>query len=720
MNSFLQKSLNASTKSFSRLVAVGLVGALSSLNTQAQFVVHNNGAEVTVNQGCIVTIVTGDLNNDDGTIDNAGRITVEGDLTNGDLITGAGVSTGIFNVSGDWINNAVFTSDQSLVNLNGANQLVTGSQVTSFHNLNLLGSGIKTLDLNADVTGILELNNLELATETNLLRVLNGSSAAITENGGFVSSLGAGRISWSMNSTDTYVFPLGSSVGTNRIRPLSLTPATSTPNTFAARFANTDATNEGFDVAQANPDLCTVNDQFFYLIEQTAGSDAVDITQSFVLADDGDWTNGAHWQGAPQWEDMTNEVAGTNGVYTTVTNPAWNDFSEPAFALAVPLPEVSIDAVAPLCESADPIALNASPVGGSYFGAGVSNGMFDPSAVGEGSYTISYTYTDGLTGCTNMAEIEIEVEDAPIVTITSSNNGALELCDGESLDLTASTGFVDYTWLPSGTGETITVTTGGQYSVTATDANGCESTSAIANVTVQQNPEPVITSNGNTIFCEGESILLSTAPNQGTYDWEITGDITPTSVVTESGDYFVTVTNAFGCVGVSNTISIDVTPMDDAFITADGNDLTVDPPGTGYQWFLNGDPIPGANDIDYTAIQSGNYHVEYIGPNGCPTSTPVLEFTVQVGIDELGLFDALNVYPNPGKGEFVINGQLSTVEDVTIELTNMLGQALQPAIVIGGATQFTQPMDISKYANGVYFIRIQAANSTVTVRYIKS
>ena len=40
-------------------------------------VVHNNGAEVTVNQGCIVTIVTGDLNNDQGVIDNVGRITVE-------------------------------------------------------------------------------------------------------------------------------------------------------------------------------------------------------------------------------------------------------------------------------------------------------------------------------------------------------------------------------------------------------------------------------------------------------------------------------------------------------------------------------------------------------------------------------------------------------------------------------------------------------------------
>ncbi|MCB9186129.1 MAG: T9SS type A sorting domain-containing protein [Flavobacteriales bacterium] len=688
-------------------------------DASAQFVVFNNGAEVTVSQGCIVTIVTGDLDNDNGTIDNAGRITVDGDLVNSDVLTGAATNTGIFNVAGDWENNSVFTADQSLVNLNGASQTVTGTQISSFYNLNLLGSGIKSLDLDAEVNGVLQLNNLELATDVNTLRVLNGSSTAVTENGGFVSSLGAGRMAWSTNSTDTYVFPLGSSVGTPRIRPVAITPASTSPNIFEARFANVDATSEGFDVSQISPNLCFVNDAFYHLIDQTSGSDAADITHYYVLADDGDWSKGAHWQSTPQWEDMMNETIGTAGGYNTITNLGWSDFSNPAFALSNALPDVAIDAVAPLCESADPVALNASPAGGDYFGAGVSNGMFDPNGAGQGTHTITYVYTDQ-NGCSNTASIDIEVGQAPVVTVTSSNSGSLELCDGESMDLTASSGFVDYTWSPSGSGSTITVTDGGQYYVIATDANGCQSTSAVANVTVHSNPEPVITANGPVNFCEGESVVLSTAPNQGTYEWEITNGIGSSTQVTQSGDYFVTVTNEFGCVGVSNTITVDVTPMDEAVILENGNDLTVDPPGSGYQWFLNGDPIPGATGIEYTAIQSGNYHVEYIGPNGCPTSTYVLEFTLQTGVDELSIFDVLEVYPNPGEGQFTIRGQMPTYEEVTIELTNMLGQALQPAVVIGSTNNFIQPMDISSYANGVYFIRIHAADSSVTVRYIKS
>lgn len=685
----------------------------------AQFVVHNNGAEVTVNQGCIVTIVTGDLNNDQGTIDNAGRITVEGNLTNGDALTGGGGSTGIFNVTGDWVNNAAFTADQSLVNLNGANQMIAGTQISSFYNLNILGTGVKSLALDAEVSGVLQLNNLELATGVNTLSVLNGASTAVTESGGFVSSLGAGRLSWATNSTDTYIYPLGSNVGTTRIRPLAITPASNAANTFAARLANVDATTEGFDLAELSPNLCNLNENFYTLIDQVSGADAADITQYFVLADDGDWANGAYWDATPQWEDMGNETSGTAGVYNTVTNLGWSDFSNSAFILGNALPEVSIDAVSPLCESADPITLNASPAGGSFTGTGVSGSMFDPANAGGGPHTVTYTYADA-NGCSNTAEIEIEVEDAPAVTITSSNNGALELCDGESMELTASGGFVDYEWNTTETDQTITVTEGGQYSVTATDANGCVGTSAIANVTIQELPDPFITASGPTEFCEGESVILSTAANQGGYDWEITNGTDPTTVVTESGEYFVTVTNLFGCVGVSNSIIVDVTPMDDALISSNGNDLTVDPPGTGYQWFINGDPIPGATDITYEAIQSGNYHVEYVGPNGCPTAADVYEFTFQVGVDELGVFQSLDVYPNPGKGEFFVRGQLPTSENVEIEVTNMLGQALQPTIFINGAVEFTQPVDISQYANGVYFVRIKAADTSVTVRYIKS
>ncbi len=702
------------------VMAVLVTLTLLSNRAAAQFVVFNNGAEVTVNTGCIVTIPTGDLDNDSGVIDNAGRITIGGSLTNDDEITGGGSSTGIFNVAGNWVNNSVFTADQSLVNLNGANQQITGSAVTSFYNLSLLGTGVKSMTLDANVAGNLNLNDRELRTATNTLHVSNTLATAITEAGGFVSSLGAGRLSWDMNSTDTYVFPLGSAAGTLRIRPLAIAPNAATPNTFAARFANVDATTDGFDVQQYDPSLCFVNDLFYYQIDQTSGSDAADVTQFFVPANDGDWGNGAHWQGTPQWEDMGNETLGTSGGYTTVTNPSWTDFSQPAFALANALPDVSIDAVAPLCEQSAPVSLSASPAGGSFAGVGVSNGMFNPAFAGGGTHSISYTYTNAL-GCTNTAQIQIEVTDAPAVTITSSNNGALELCTGETMDLIATPGYDSYTWNPPvGTTNTITVSGSGQYSVTVEDANGCTATSAVANVTVQPIPAPVITANGPIAFCEGESVLLSTAPNQGTYEWEITGGTNATTVATESGDYFVTVTNQYGCVGVSNTITLDVTPMDEAVIIANGNTLTVDPPGSGYQWFLNGDPIPGATGITYNAIQSGNYHVEYIGPNGCPTSTYVLEFTLQTSIDELSIFDVLDVYPNPGNGFISVRGQLPTFEDVTIELTNMLGQALMPSIQLNDTDQFNQSLDISSFANGVYFIHVQAADSRVVVRYVKS
>ncbi len=691
---------------------------LLSLSASAQFVVFNNGAEVTVSQGCVVSILTGDLNNDAGSIDNSGRISVDGDLTNSDEITGGGSSTGIFNVSGDWENNDVFTADQSLVNLNGASQSITGIAVTSFYDLHLLGSDIKSMDLDAAVTGTLELNNLELATQNNIMRILNPSSLSVTVTSGFVSSTGSGRLSWDMNSTDTYVFPLGSSAGTLRIRPLALTPASSSANTFAARFANVDATSEGYDVAMIGSELCFVNDLFYYQLDQVTGSDAADITQYYNPIEDGDWATGAHWQNVPQWEEMSNEVSGTNGGYSTITNTNWSDFSEPAFALANALPDVSLASVAQLCEDGDAITLSATPAGGDYFGSGVSNGMFDPNAAGGGSHTISYAYTD-VYGCTNTAEMEIEVTDAPLVTVTSSNSGALELCDGETMDLVATSGFSNYDWSPSGNNEFITVSTGGQYWVTVTDGNGCEGTSAIAYVTVQQVPEPVATPLGPTTFCEGESVTLSTATNAGSYLWDGTGSVTPTTVVAESGDYFVTVTNQYGCVGESNSINVDVIPMIVSTILVNGATLTADPPGSGYQWFINGDPIPGATGISYDAIQSGNYHVEYTAGNGCPTTTYILEYTY-TGVEENSIFTTLELYPSPGKGEFTVRGLLPSTEDVTIEVTNILGQELLPAVHINSTNEFAEPIDISSYANGVYFVRIKAADSFVTVRYIKS
>jgi hypothetical protein len=50
----------------------------------------------------------------------------------------------------------------------------------------------------------------------------------------------------------------------------------------------------------------------------------------------------------------------------------------------------------------------------------------------------------------------------------------------------------------------------------------------------------------------------------------------------------------------------------------------------------------------------------------------------------------------------------------------MLGKQLMPDIFIQGTNQFNQQVDLSQFANGVYFVRIQVADTSLTVRYIKS
>jgi gliding motility-associated-like protein len=71
--------------------------------------------------------------------------------------------------------------------------------------------------------------------------------------------------------------------------------------------------------------------------------------------------------------------------------------------------------------------------------------------------------------CSDVAPIELEVFERPTVEIT----GDAFKCIGDSIDLTATAGFVSYEWSTLEITPSITVTDPGTYSVTITDSNGC-------------------------------------------------------------------------------------------------------------------------------------------------------------------------------------------------------------------------------------------------------
>lgn len=315
----------------------------------SQFTFFNNGAQVFVKSNAVMH-VNGNATNsgNSGLFQNDGGLTVKNSNLQGDfIITNGGTvqGNGDFKVEGDWENNSLFignSSNQSHVELSrsdGVKQFIKGTQVTTFYDLELSGSGIKEQDTNVFVSNTLNLNDRELATDVHTMFVSNPSPAAISNSQtfgseGFVSSKAPGVLSRVTNSTSSYLFPTGSSEIVSRYRPVEVVPNQANNNTYTARFINNNCDNDGFIRTSVDTVVCTANDTFYHAILRSSGTDSADIKLYFIPVNDGNWLNMAHWRdntafsNPNMWNDMktTNLVA--NGNFTVMTRPSWK-FANP-------------------------------------------------------------------------------------------------------------------------------------------------------------------------------------------------------------------------------------------------------------------------------------------------------------------------------------------------------------------------------------------------------
>jgi hypothetical protein len=141
-----------------------------------------------------------------------------------------------------------------------------------------------------------------------------------------------------------------------------------------------------------------------------------------------------------------------------------------------------------------------------------------------------------------------------------------------------------------------------------------------------------------------------------------------------------------------------------------------------YQWYFNGNPIPGATDSWYVIEESGNYAIQYTGENGCTQSSATLPFTYSGGnisVGEQSVFRSVVLFPNPNNGQFSIRGELENATDVSIIVMDVTGRQVMPAVVLSGAQNFTQAIDVTAVANGFYFVRVQANEGEMTIRFAK-
>ncbi len=159
-------------------------------------------------------------------------------------------------------------------------------------------------------------------------------------------------------------------------------------------------------------------------------------------------------------------------------------------------------------------------------------------------------YVESTDGCTDSIVIPVTINDLPVVVAGVDQ----EVCEGVAVTLNGA-GAVNYAWDNGVTDGVPFVQAPGvvTYTVTGTDANGCENTDQV-DVTV--NALPIVNAGADQEVCEGVAVTLNGA-GAVNYAWNYgVVDGVPFVQVPGTATYTVTGTDANGC---QNTDQVDVT-----------------------------------------------------------------------------------------------------------------------------------------------------------------
>jgi subtilisin-like proprotein convertase family protein len=247
------------------------------------------------------------------------------------------------------------------------------------------------------------------------------------------------------------------------------------------------------------------------------------------------------------------------------------------------------------------------------------------------SQTTTYTVTGTSNGCSSTAQVTVNVNFPPIITVSSNTT----ICPGTTTSLTAG-GASTFTWSPStglnstsGASVSASPASTTTYTVVGTAQNGCTATSS---VTVNVSNALNVTTNTPADICSGQSVSI-TASGAGSFSWSPSAGLntnTGSTVVaspSQTSTYMVIGTDG-NCSDTSFvTVTVNALPVITASVAnaiCQGGSTTISASGASSYTWSPATALSATTGSNVTASPSQNTVYTVTGTaNGCSGSTQV-------------------------------------------------------------------------------------------------
>lgn len=177
----------------------------------------------------------------------------------------------------------------------------------------------------------------------------------------------------------------------------------------------------------------------------------------------------------------------------------------------------------------------------------------------QGDYSVTVSFNNGCTSPqSGIVPVRVSATSAAPAIYTYA---PLNACLDGNLFTLYSTSASNNLWSTGQTTQSIFITSGGTFTVTATNSAGCVSGTSAPLTIVRSLPVvPVISASGSLSFCLGDSVILtSSSPINNLWS---NGEVTQSITVRKSGVISVQYLDSLGCLSVTSApVSVNANPL---------------------------------------------------------------------------------------------------------------------------------------------------------------